>query len=309
VGLVLALILLLALSMPAHAQTIGFEYFDQTGHNVQGAFLQFYHAAANPLLVYGYPITEEFTGLDGLRVQYFQRARFEFRPDLPQGMQVQLTSLGVALYTPSNPVEAFNPLACRFFAETGYSVCYEFREFFEANGGVDQFGQPVSAFEYRQDTIVQYFEKSRLEWQPWRQPGQRVVIADLGRIYFDALGEDPGLLPPVEPLNAIVEPAVLSMNVDAFVWKAVTLASDQQTIYIIARDQRGEPLTDANCTTHLQWPGDRADTAASRTDEYGLARLAFSFSGQLQGQLILADISCTYKGITSTTSTSFRVWY
>ena len=32
--------------------------------------------------------------LDGLRVQYFQRARFEWHPELPQGKRVTLTNLG-----------------------------------------------------------------------------------------------------------------------------------------------------------------------------------------------------------------------
>ena len=61
--------------------------------------------------------------------------------------------------------------------------------------------------------IVQYFEKARMEWQPWSENGRRVVIADLGRIYFDKMGEDPGLLQPTPPISADTAPLVLSLQV------------------------------------------------------------------------------------------------
>jgi len=66
---------------------------------------------------------------------------------------------------------------------------------------------PDLGFEYHENKIVQYFEKARMEWQPWKVEGQRVVISDLGRIYFDKLGEDVGLLSPVKPANTTPIPA------------------------------------------------------------------------------------------------------
>lgn len=307
--LLLLLPLLFLSRGPAAAQSQDYEYFDQTGHNVQGEFLQFYRQAANPTLVYGYPVTEAFTAPDGLQIQYFQRARFELHPGLEAGHRILASALGSALYSPSNPLNIYNPLGCRYFSETGYSICFEFWEFFDANGGVEQFGLPISPFEYRQDTIVQYFQKARFEWQPGRQPGQRVVISDLGRIYFDNLGEDPGLLSPVKPLNASMQPAVLSMRVNAFVQKAVTLPQDQQTIYIAVQDQRGQALADAACLTRLQWPDGHLDVASARTDSHGVARLQFAFKSQLQGNLISADVSCGYQDLEASTRTSFRIWY
>lgn len=308
-GLILLLALLLGGRGSAFAQSQGYEYFDQTGHNVQGEFLKFYRQASNPTLLYGYPVTEEFTDREGLRVQYFQRARFELHPELDAGRRVVPTLLGVALYSPSNQLNIYSPFACRLFSETGYPVCFEFLEFFDANGGVEQFGLPISPFEYRQDTIVQYFQKARLEWQPWRSPGQRVVITDLGRIYFDRLREDPGLLPPVKPLNASTQPLVLAVRVNAFVQKAVTLAQDEQTIYIVVHDQRGQPLADTACTTQLEWPDGHRDSAASRTDSRGVARLQFSFNSQLQGNLISAEVTCGYDTLQGISRTSFRIWY
>lgn len=307
------LLLLLPLLLPgrgsANAQAQDYEYFDETGHNVQGEFLQFYQQASNPTLIYGYPVTEEFTASEGLQIQYFQRARFELHPGLEEGRRVVATDLGVALYSPSNPLNIYNPLGCRYYSETGYSICFEFWEFFDANGGVEQFGLPISPFEYRQDTIVQYFQKARFEWQPWLPPGQRVVLADLGRIYFDRLGEDPGLLAPVKPLNASMQPAVLSLRVKAFVQKAVTLPQDEQTIYIVVHDQRGQGLAGAACLTRLEWPDGHLDVADARTDSHGVARLQFSFNSRMQGSLISAEVSCGYQDLESTTRASFRIWY
>lgn len=308
-GLALLLALLLMSLGSADAQSPDHEYFDQTGHNVQGEFLKFYQQAPNPTLVFGYPVTEEFSGPDGLLVQYFQRARFEYHPEMEPGRRVTASDLGTALYSPSNQLNIYSPFACQNFPETGYPVCFEFWEFFKTNGGVERFGLPISPFEYRQDTIVQYFQKARFEWQPSRQPGQRVVLTDMGRIYFDRLGEDPGLLPPIKPLNASTQPLVLSVHVNVFAQKAVTLAQDEQTLYIVVRDQRGQALADTDCTTTLNWPDGHRDTAASRTDSNGAARLQFSFTSQLQGNLIPAEVACAYDGLEGTTRTSFRIWY
>lgn len=304
-----ALCLLAVQWVPVNAQDSNIEYFDQTGHNVQGEFLQFYRKAANPTLVYGYPITEEFQSKDGLQVQYFQRARFEHHPELPEGQRVQLTPIGVNLYTPSIPLTFDNPFACRVFSETGYSVCFTFLEFFDANGGVTQFGYPVSPFEYKDNIIVQYFQYARFEWQPWNPENQRVVLTSLGRIYFDKMSEDPGLLPPVDPLNAVTQPLVLALQVRAFAQKAVTMADDQQTIFIVVQDQRGLPVTGASCTTIVRWPNGHSDSNIVQVNNTGVALVGLSFSNQPQGKLIYADVSCSFGGLTGATATSFRIWY
>ena len=81
-------------SVRAQTQDQDPKYFSETGHNVKGDFLKFYNCNPNAVFLYGYPITEEFVNKDGKTVQYFQRARFEYRADLPEGQRVQLTQLG-----------------------------------------------------------------------------------------------------------------------------------------------------------------------------------------------------------------------
>lgn len=74
-------------------------YYPATGHSVVMAFLDFYLQYGGPSL-FGYPITELVNENDRL-VQYFERAIFEWRPELPDGERVQLIQLGL-MYLPDN---------------------------------------------------------------------------------------------------------------------------------------------------------------------------------------------------------------
>jgi hypothetical protein len=300
---------LLAMSWgPVHAQAEDSRYFSETGHNVSGEFLKFYDNNPNAIFLYGYPITEQFTRKDGRTVQYFQRARFEYHADLPEGQRVQLTNLGRETYASTGAVSVTNAFACRTYAETGFAVCFAFLEFFDKYGGVAQFGYPISGFEYHENKLVQYFEKTRLEWQPWKVEGQRVVVSDLGRVYFDKLGEDPALLASVSPLGNA--PRTLTrLQVRAFPWKAVTLASDNQIFFVIVQDQNTQPVANANCTSIVRWPNGVNDSTAITTNTNGVGIISLSFNNQPYGSLVSTDITCTYNNLTASTTTSFRIWY
>ena len=284
------------------------KYFSETGHNVKGDFLKFYNNNSNAVFLYGYPITEEFTSKDGKTVQYFQRARFEYRADLPEGQRVQVTQLGRTTYVSTGALDVSNSFACRIYSETGYPVCFAFLEFFDQYGGETQFGYPISGFEYHENKIVQYFEKARMEWQPWKAEGQRVVISDLGRIYFDNLGEDPALLSPVKPLNN-TSTNIVNLQVRAFAWKAVTLASDSQLIFVIVQDQNLQPVANSNCTTLTHWPDGRTEPTMLTTNSNGVGMVPLSFTSQPYGSLIYVDVACRFSNFTANTTTSFRIWY
>lgn len=293
-------------SVSAQAQNP--RYFPETGHNLQGDFFNFYYAVSDPTTLYGYPITEEFTRADGLKVQYFQRTRFEYHPELPEGQRVTLTNIGTELYTPGTQLNIYSPFACRLFTPNNYAVCFAFLEFLDKNGGVAQFGNPISPFEYHDGVIVQYFEKARMEWQPSNPENQRVVLTDIGRLYFDKLHEDPGLLQAVQPVGGIA-PIVTSIQVRAFAWKAVTLANDQQLIFIIAQDQNGLAVNQATCTANVRWPSNTIETQLSMTNSNGVAIIPLNVINQPYGNLVYIDITCTANNQSGTSSTSFRIWY
>lgn len=80
----------------------GSRLFSETGHRVGGTFLQ-YWTTHGGLAQQGYPISDEFqetSALDGktYKVQYFQRAVFEFHPENQPPYNVLLSQLGTFRY-------------------------------------------------------------------------------------------------------------------------------------------------------------------------------------------------------------------
>jgi hypothetical protein len=308
--LVLAFFLLASLLMErgsAEAQSAEVQFFSETGHHVRGEFLRFYRSVEDPRLIFGYPITEQITSKDGKTVQYFQRARFELRTDLPPDQRIQLTPLGRELYQPASQLRLENTAGCDRFP-TGFAVCFAFLDFFNEHGGVAQFGNPISPFEFHESLIVQYFENARFEWRADRPEGQRVVLTDLGRLYFDHLGEDPVLLRPVTPLDATIDP-VLAIRVRAFVARPLTRPTGQQTVYVIVQSQTLQPVSNATGRLTVRWPDGSAQEYFFTTNSAGLGVVTFNFADQKPGELVPIEVAVVYQGKGNTTRTSFRIWF
>jgi len=306
-ALLLVLIILVTQWGMASAQSADVQFFPETGHSIKGDFLRFYKSIRDPKLVFGYPITEQITSRDGKTVQYFQRARFELRADLPENQRVQLTPVGQVSYKAADQLKLSNTSGCDAFPG-GYSVCFAFLDFYKANGGATQFGNPISPFEFHENLIVQYFEKARFEWRADRPEGQRVVLTDLGRLYFDQLGEDQAHLKPVSPLDATIN-SILSIKVRAFVGKSVTRSNGQQTVYVIVQSQTGQAVSNVTGKAIVHWPDGRTEDYFFTTNGSGLGTVTFNFSDQKQGELVPIDIFVAYQGLAGTTQTSFRIWF
>lgn len=294
---------LLASWFSAQAQSGDVRYFAETGHFVKDAFLRYYNAAGDPELVYGFPITEQIVSRDGRTVQYFQRARFE----MAEAGRVQLTPLGALTYTPQSPLPVNSGNGCERYP-TGHNVCFTFLDFYKANGGPAQFGNPISPFESSNGLIVQYFEGARFEWRADLGAEKWVVITDLGRLYFDRQGEDPAHLRPVPPPDATIK-SILSLKARAFVLKAVTLKSGSQTIYVVVQDQTAVPVENASIRAVVNLSDDTTREYPFTTNAQGIGQISFDFSDQKPGDLVTIEISVDYLGLTTTTRASFRIWF
>jgi hypothetical protein len=99
------------------------------------------------------------------------------------------------------------------------------------------------------------------------------------------------------------------LQVRAFVWKAVTLATDSQLIFVIVQDQNLQPVANANCTTLVHWPDGRAEPTTLTTNTNGVGMVPLSFISQPYGSLIYADVVCIFSRFSANTTTSFRIWY
>lgn len=221
--LAIALLLLLSLlpapaaAAPAPASAAqaaaggAFAFFPETGHNV-GMQLKRFFDANGGVAAFGLPLTELIVGADGLQVQYFERARFEFRPDAAPDARVSVTRAG-ALLTAGRTEPAFQWLAASpapdraFFPESGHTLGGAFAWFWQTRGGLAAFGYPISEefHEYDpasgQERLVQYFERARFAYYPEHiGTPDEVVLSPLGRALLE---RDPLALAATAPVRPV----------------------------------------------------------------------------------------------------------
>jgi len=213
-----ALLLLLLIALTAaglylldpsgYAQERGTRYFPETGHNLQGAFFNYFQEKGG-VEIFGYPITEEFQE-DGLLVQYFQRARLVLtgsRGEKASGSgEVKVAPLGELLGHRSPPFEPTYHFPYRYYPQTGHALSFAFLDYYEAQGGEEVFGYPITEPFFERGLIVQYLQRARMEWHP---DIRRVQLGLLGKEYFEVRGLDPALQAPVEPIVEETTPTPL----------------------------------------------------------------------------------------------------
>ncbi|MEW5959440.1 MAG: hypothetical protein AB1801_17085 [Chloroflexota bacterium] len=87
--------------------------------------------------------------------------------------------------------------AVNYFAKTGHTVQGEFLQFFEAYGGVESLGYPLTQEIVVEGWTVQYFEKGRLERHPENEPAYRITVGWLGDLLHRRRPPVPAtLIPP-----------------------------------------------------------------------------------------------------------------
>jgi hypothetical protein len=162
--------------------------FTQTNHCIQGRFLTYWQAHGG-LAINGYPLSDEFQEKleDGkpYTVQYFERVRMEYHPEAadPQ-YQVLLGQFGRRIH-PADPPTSPAP-GTRYFANTGHNLGGSFERYWEANGGLPQFGYPITdefkeQLEDGKTYTVQYTERARFEYHPENAPPNDVLLGQFGR--------------------------------------------------------------------------------------------------------------------------------
>jgi polysaccharide biosynthesis protein PslG len=199
-------------------------YFPETGFWTQGPFREYWETHGG-LYIFGYPITGVFWD-DGLYKQYFERAIFEYHPEYSgTPYEVLLQRLG-SIRTehrideePFQPLLAANDENCNYHPETGHRLCHGFRTFWNDNGGLPNFGYPISEeFDERNDPppsgdgevhTVQYYERARFEYHP-ENLGTRyeTLLGLLGTEYLvrhgapaEATARQPSDMPPPDPIT------------------------------------------------------------------------------------------------------------
>ncbi len=173
--------------------------FTETDTCVGGRFLAYWQEHGG-LARNGYPISDELTETleDGneYTVQYFERVRLEYHPENAPPDDVLLGQLGRYVHPadpPARPIEGSSGIG-RYFRETGHNVRGGFFRYWLNNGGLVQFGYPLSeaseeTLEDGQVYLVQYFERARMEYHPENAgTPYAVLLGQLGRGVYAARG-------------------------------------------------------------------------------------------------------------------------
>ena len=159
----------------------------ETGRCLYGTFLTYWQGHGQ-LPINGYPLSNPFPEKleDGrvYMVQYFERVRMEFHPEQPAPFDILLGQFGRRLH----PADArVSPQAgARFFELTGHNVSGGFLAYWEANGGLTQFGYPLTeviteTLEDGKQYRVQNFERARFEYHPENAAPCDVLLGQFGR--------------------------------------------------------------------------------------------------------------------------------
>jgi len=167
--------------------------FRETYQAIAGPFRDYWEAHGG-LALNGYPLTGEMVEQleDGglYQVQYFERARLEFHPEVADpAYRVLLGQFGrrVLAGVPNAPTAVVPAQdGYTYFGQTGHNVGPRFGAYWRANGGVMQFGFPLTEpFEQRLEDgklyQVQYFERARFELHPENLAPYDVLLGQFGR--------------------------------------------------------------------------------------------------------------------------------
>ena len=280
-----------------------------TGFVVRGEFLRFFDRYGG-VETFGYPLTIVFEE-EGRLVQYFHRARMELAyPEGSSGQQVVLGQLGEALAAPEPPLAEPSPsLDRRFFPETGHTVESAFLDYFEARGGADLFGYPITEMMVSNGRVVQYFQRARLEWHPDNPSGLRVRPGRLGEIYLDQFPPPSWALDPSSDENYDLEPShVTALDVVASVSHPFAAQDEPQTLYVFVYDQDGTPLQGAQGRAVIHFPDEDREITLPEANELGLSWQTFDVGQVPVGETVAIEVSVSYAGVEGTTQTSFLVW-
>lgn len=308
VFLILAILVALV-PQTVKAQSSDSVFVSETGHWIWGDFLRTYNSVSDPLLYFGYPITDDFIDPQtNQRVQYFQRARFDL-VDTPEGPMVQIAPLGKLLHAEGAELADIprEGPTCRSF-NTGFTVCYAFLQFYDSYSGSTWFGLPISEVEVVDGHYVQYFENIRMEWWPDKPNGERVVISDLGRIYFDKEVRNPELLKSSQ--TASIASTLINPVVNVFALNSLVGVGEAQTIFVIVQNQNLLPVANAQVGVTLYYPdGSKQFYRLAETNEFGISQFSFQVD-QLEVRTVVNAIAeINVRGESASGKTWFRIWW
>jgi hypothetical protein len=270
--------------------------FPQTGHAVDPIFVAYFTANGGEAH-FGYPITYAYAE-NGFLVQYFQNARLEWHPENKDPYKIQLGLLAELMGKrqppiPVTSIPAASDPSCRYFPETGHKACHLFLQYYLNKGGLDQFGYPISDLLVENDRLVQYFQRARMEYHPGKPEGQRVKLTPL----YEESGIGGASL------------AVVGLHARASVADSFIKRGANQVAFVTVTDQLGNPISGAVVTLTVYFPTGAQRFALPSTNAKGASSFTFNSGKFTPGTSVALEFTVTYSKLTTTTTTSYLVWF
>ncbi len=292
-------------------------YYPETGFAVDPKFVDFFDRYGG-LELFGYPISRTFID-QGVLVQYFQHARFEYHPDNPEPYVVQLGLIGDELHynQPAVRKPQFPSRRRVYFPETGHTVAYAFLDYFKEHGGIDVFGYPITEMYFEEGCIVQYFQRMKMEWHP-EDHTSPVHIGNLGELYVQIHRNrfPPEVLNPIEPAAIIAPGATATRPVNSLqaivsLRYSVMGHSGEQVVSVLVTDGQGNPVEGANVTvSFIDSNGHPLKREPNhQTDSRGLVSIAIPVNGGNAGEEIIVRAEIVYGSETTTAENVFLLWW
>ena len=289
----------------------GSRCFQETNQCISGRFLAYWDAHGS-LPINGFPLTGERleTLEDGKQytVQWFERVRMEYHPENAAPNDVLLGQFGRRIH-PADPPVAQKP-AHSFFPQTGHNMPLDFFDFWDRNGGVSQFGFPLTEefteqLEDGKSYTVQYTERARFERHPENGLTNPILLGQFGRRLLNGGGPSPAPTPapsssPVPSTSPAPQPGA-----------QITITPRQgpnETLFVVT----GVGFT-KNATYYLRiasHDGSRQitfDDPSMASDEDGVVLAGFSFGGSVPAGGYVANAATALTGGSVVASVPFNL--
>ena len=279
-------------------------YVPDTGHHIYEPFLSTWRQ--HDLAILGFPVSEPIE-VDGMTVQYFERARFEHHLEF-EGTEYEVLFALLGRWAAGDSQDpAFAPLPsdidrpdpeARFYPETGHYLQAPFLDYWDTYGGLPVFGYPISETLFEDGRLVQYFERARFEHHP-EHAGTRyeVLLGHLGRERAISDQIDQTSVPMIDgAIDYRWTPEPKSFRLPVLMYHQLGTPTSRYTVSYWAFEQ------------HLIWLRDQGFTPITISEAYagmfGDANLPehpimITFDDGAQSQWAAADIldSYGYRGV------------
>ena len=146
--------------------------------------------------IFGLPLTQPLVQPNGIVIQYFERARLEFHPDLagtPYAVLIGLLGVELGYSTPvtTTTTPTSTSELVWYFPATNHLIGTPFRTYWKNRGGLAIFGLPIGEAQLEDGRLVQYFERARFELHPeLAGTAYEVQLGQLGVLALQTKGDD-----------------------------------------------------------------------------------------------------------------------